>query len=329
MPREVVHGEILAAALAGCGEQAVCVRRAVAQFPSAARLGALAPDAPYFYRAGRSALEEIGERIHGGKGEDTWQVPRALLEHVDFAGPSAPTRDLSIAFLAGFISHCVVDAVFHPMVYYFSGDYYDPIPAKRRAARAAHRLIEVYLDAHWRVRFGGELFSLAACVAELTRTQALEAIVEAMAAATGSSAAEWRGAFLDLARLQRMFLSPVLGAVVRLSRLFAPGHLSDIDALFAFGRGGAHAPLDGVLTYKNPVTGEVRQRLLADIRVEAIQTVCSALVELERVLGAPTTRFFDNIPGPSLNSGLIGTNCEQMQWFSPQGLALPGLGRTA
>jgi hypothetical protein len=57
------------------------------------------------------------------------------------------SRSESLLCLAsGYISHCVFDMFFHPVIYSLAGNYYDKNMSKREAAIYNHRLIETGLD---------------------------------------------------------------------------------------------------------------------------------------------------------------------------------------
>lgn len=49
------------------------------------------------------------------------------------------------SFLAGMLSHIAVDVVFHPLVYYLTGDFDHKDRTQQRQARARHCVFEVYL----------------------------------------------------------------------------------------------------------------------------------------------------------------------------------------
>lgn len=101
-------------------------------------LGSVVPDT-FFYSADKS-IELISEILHGKDGHATNEIIFKVLED------SACMRD--IAFILGYITHCALDITIHPVVYYFSGNYYDTDPARKKHAVYMHRSIETYMDVY-------------------------------------------------------------------------------------------------------------------------------------------------------------------------------------
>ncbi len=96
-------------------------------------LGSFIPDTLYYSRR-----PDIADTLHGKAGNLTNEPVLDMLEH------KKDRRDLALCL--GYISHCALDITFHPVVYYLSGDYYDPDPARREHACYMHRHIETSLD---------------------------------------------------------------------------------------------------------------------------------------------------------------------------------------
>jgi len=101
-------------------------------------LGAVLPDA-FFYHP-RKDVVAVSRRLHG-VGDTPGGIVGAF---VLSAGKYRALPDL--AFAMGYLSHCLMDKVFHPTVRMLTGDYDNPDPDKRRTARYRHRLIETALD---------------------------------------------------------------------------------------------------------------------------------------------------------------------------------------
>lgn len=100
------------------------------------RLGSFIPDT--FFYGSDELIVDISEVIHGKAGSPTNTM---ILQVLDEAKTQ---RD--IAFILGYISHCALDIVFHPVVNSLSGDYYDEDPVEREKAVYTHRLIETCID---------------------------------------------------------------------------------------------------------------------------------------------------------------------------------------
>ena len=99
-------------------------------------LGSIIPDT-FFYSKYPEVID-ISEHIHGKNGIPTNEIIFSCLD--DAASP----RD--IAFLLGFITHCALDIIMHPVIYYLTGNYYDNDPFRMSASRYSHALFETGLD---------------------------------------------------------------------------------------------------------------------------------------------------------------------------------------
>jgi hypothetical protein len=99
-------------------------------------LGSFSPDT--FFYSGHPEIEQISEVIHGKNNIPTNEVPIALIENAEHAG--------DIAFALGFLTHCALDIVMHPVIYYLTGNYYDDDPVKMSHSRYRHALFETGLD---------------------------------------------------------------------------------------------------------------------------------------------------------------------------------------
>ncbi|KKQ61455.1 MAG: hypothetical protein US81_C0006G0011 [Parcubacteria group bacterium GW2011_GWE2_38_18] len=101
--------------------------------------GSVMPDT--FYYSGNDDIVKISETIHGRFGNLTNEM---VFDFLDAAKAKKSGSDLAFTF--GFLTHCALDMVFHPVIYYLSGNYYDPKPAKAEDAIYLHRHLETYLD---------------------------------------------------------------------------------------------------------------------------------------------------------------------------------------
>jgi len=120
------------------------------------------------------------------------------------------------------VSHIAVDAVFHPLVYYSTGDYYDRDAERRRLARTQHRLFEVYLDSWFQPRKTAALprrvsQPLRALGRDFTGICSLldETLSLGTLCAIDSPSGNWRTAFRYLSTLQSVFLNAPAGALIR------------------------------------------------------------------------------------------------------------------
>ncbi|MDT8272140.1 MAG: zinc dependent phospholipase C family protein, partial [Desulfomonilia bacterium] len=99
-------------------------------------LGAVLPDS--FYYSADNSVASISAFIHGKDGNPTNTLIFEVLDQ--------EPRGADLALILGFITHCALDIVFHPVIYYLSGNYYDPDPKNRSRATYWHRHLETGLD---------------------------------------------------------------------------------------------------------------------------------------------------------------------------------------
>lgn len=116
-------------------------------------LGSTAPDLFYydlpFPFEVLASTEIFSERIHGKSGEDN-------MAHVLWMLGELKERPVEggFAFIAGYLTHTASDAVFHPMVYSMTGNYYAEDAQERKRSRARHRVLETSLDLYLLERRG-------------------------------------------------------------------------------------------------------------------------------------------------------------------------------
>jgi hypothetical protein len=99
-------------------------------------LGSIIPDT-FFYSKYPEVID-ISEHIHGKNGIPTNEIIFSCLDDAD------SPRD--IAFLLGFVTHCALDIIMHPVIYYLTGNYYDKDPVRMSLSRYSHALFETGLD---------------------------------------------------------------------------------------------------------------------------------------------------------------------------------------
>ena len=161
MPREIIHWRVV---------QGLLKTPTLARTPilyttlnreiMSAYIGSIAHDVPYYYRAGHAPFERVADYIHGKDGEDSFEPIRRIAKQIMLS-----PRDQHATlwpFLFGMLSHIAADSVFHPAIFYYTGNYHDPDEKERHAAQARHRLFEVYsLAPVWQERKGLRGFSHA------------------------------------------------------------------------------------------------------------------------------------------------------------------------
>lgn len=96
----------------------------------------------FFYSANKDVVQ-IAEELHGKEGERTNGLTFELLDHA-----RRHRCEKVLCMSMGYISHCVFDMIFHPVIYYLTGNYYDKDATKSDQAVYRHRLLETKLDKH-------------------------------------------------------------------------------------------------------------------------------------------------------------------------------------
>ena len=313
MPKEATHwiaARQTAARLAGTGWGEAALR-----CPNALQMGAVFPDLPY-YLAGSSEQARqaaaLGNRYHGAGGEDTYDLLRALL--VSLREEDEPAHR---AFLVGVASHLCVDAVFHPWVYYETGNYYDPDPARRTQAVRDHRRFEGLLD----LAICGNLAKARSCRAR-TIWQNLERPPEALLewaarhqepAAAGEVLTAANGKFLWV---QSLIAHPAAARVAGGLEPLLPAGCRELTALFL--REPAARDLErlrGRLEYRNPVSGESRIASVEELLGEGVEPGAAACRGMERAIGRGSASDFAE-HGPSLNFGLVAADVAKARFFA-------------
>lgn len=297
MPREAVHWFVALKAL----EQ---VSAGINVDKKAYLLGAMAPDAGYFYLNGKGD-NHFPEMLHGKNGEDTWAPVRSAMKRC--------STDYQRSFILGFISHVVTDSIFHPAVYFLTGNYNDSNPRRRTRAVVHHRLIETRLDAWMRKKIAGK--EVPVYVQEVMGSKEELKELCALFSTNDFSTEQLVFSFEDFAEAQHKFLSTSVGFAVRGLSLFS-NTIKELDALFSFGRWGQLEPFEETFSYKNPVTGDehvgVTWRSLLD---RASAEHCRVYKEFNQAITTGAVFLQDEV-GPSLNFGIPSAPIELARFFS-------------
>jgi hypothetical protein len=336
VPREIAHWTILhnvSTLLVESPELASSTRsiylRAFRALPQAAFLGAISHDAPYYYKLGLHPFSKVAEKLHGSDGEDTLEALRKIAHFARHCA-SEHRQNLLNSFLLGFCSHVAVDAVFHPMVYYFTGNYYDPDPKKRHLAVARHRLFETHLE-----RLFVPLIQQGAGPASLSKSNwTLGAFLSAipssdrefigrtLARAT-SDASEfseecltqfWTKSFKHMSRMISLLHRRSISVLLSKLKAFDIAFLVCAEALCTWPRQGVSERLKEPLHFCNPITGEEQQATVFELADKSATLCLELLSRLHPALD-------DESPpqaGPSLNFGIPNAPVSTAKYFAPE-----------
>ncbi len=253
-------------------------------------LGSIIPDT-FYYSSDRS-VEVVSESLHGKTGNPTNEIIFSVLDR------AASPRD--IAFILGYITHCALDITLHPLVYYLSGNYYDPEPAKKQHAVYLHRHIETCLDGY----LGNSLR-----IYDLVRTSLLGGLVfeEIIGHDFSVSAEDMLRSLRKQLHSNRLFTSTLAYRLARM--LFSCGIMKDYGYLGLFyGDVAAQGScISDPFTYRDIISGAPRTSSVKDLMKEARE---KALGMMEAAYGysrgtITKERLKEMIPGESLDTGRV------------------------
>lgn len=325
MPKEITHwliAEKAASLLRGS-----LLERDVMENPQCLRLGAVFPDI-LFFLAGRSPLarlRELGYALHGTGGEDTYSVLRSFP-----AGKTEKTESGPLtAFWIGVACHLRSDIVFHPFVYYLTGNYHQKDPHLRSLAVQRHRRFETLLDMYFNRREAGgqtRKHSLKDIVnrLEIPLSRLFEVASRSLAEVSGKKAAEIeKGLHRGLKTfmlLQDMYCRPFLSRILFSIEKRLPDPVREITALFEAPQLTVHFDkLAAPVRYLHPVTGEPGETTVDDLFRRAGADCADFCGRMENAIlqGMPEAL---RERGPSLSFALPGAKTDDAKFFSDRDL---------
>ena len=124
-------------------------------------LGSVIPDSFFFHN--KEDIKKISDSLHGKDGNLTNKIifnvldkikktnKKILLTQNKFSLVNKISNFINkdkeeLAFIFGYITHCALDIIFHPIIYFLSGNYYDKDKEKRDKTAYLHYNIETYID---------------------------------------------------------------------------------------------------------------------------------------------------------------------------------------
>jgi hypothetical protein len=102
-------------------------------------MGSIAPDTFFYSR--KEEIQDTSDFLHGKHGTKTNEIVFNLL---DIAKKNKDEKIL--VFVFGYLTHCYLDIVFHPIIFHLTGNFHDKDEHKRQLAVYKHRRREVQLD---------------------------------------------------------------------------------------------------------------------------------------------------------------------------------------
>ncbi|QJB58116.1 zinc dependent phospholipase C family protein [Pseudodesulfovibrio sp. zrk46] len=281
-------------------------------------LGSVFHDALFYAAMPKTMpLEKLAHALHGSEAQDTFELLRMQARHA----AQAKDKTLPAALLVGMASHIFADVTMHPLVWYFTGDYYADDATAKSMSRQHHRALESLMDmvacpgklgrSNYRLqvllRRCPDLITKGLPVANLARA----AKVNTEDAQNGIATA-WR----IYASFQALYPRPMLARILYSLRRSLPRVGAELAMLF-------YAPqllrqadrLRGEISFTHPVTGAKRKASLDTLMNEAADHAAALCRNLEATV-------FDNAPlqldrpGPSMDTGLVGISTKGMRHFA-------------
>jgi hypothetical protein len=245
-----------------------------------------------FYYSSTKSIEIISERLHGKDGNPTNEMIFEVLEG------SRDMRD--IAFILGYITHCALDITFHPIAYYLSGNYYDPVPTKRRHAVYMHRHMETCLD----VKLENPLR-----IYNMIHTPLIHALKfqEIITRDFSISPADIRRTLIKQLLTNRLFESTYAYSLARMIHRLGARNIHEYLGLFYGDILARGETIPDPLTYRDIVTGTKKTTSIKIMMNEATKKAITMMeAAYEFSCGEISKeRLIQLIPGESLDTGRL------------------------
>jgi len=312
VPKELTHWHIASDAMQrGASGQ---VGEIIDGNPALYYIGAIAHDIG-FYDLSKSSemnLENMANQLHGVDGENTF-LP--LIEMMETA-LSQNNKRTQLALLLGMLTHVVADSIFHPMVYYMSGNYFAEDPDEQDKAVFRHRLVETAID-RWLetvdpVEYPLDLIHLWRETGEAGR-EAFE-LLDAHYAHLGDKGAHFKKAWRNYRFLQNTFIWSTPYRILALYRQLGHPSVEKYEALF-YSQPLNVSFFDSSLDWLHPVTGARYVTTLQELYDGSVEKVISLF---ERLNTQPIEKWPDllrELQPVSLVTGLPYVPVADMNYF--------------
>ena len=312
MPKELTHWHIAREAMQrGASAQ---VGEIIDGNPALYYIGAIAHDIGFydFSKPSEANIERVANQLHGVNGENTL-VP--LIEMMETA-LSQNNKRTKLALLLGMLTHFVADNIFHPMVYYMSGNYFAEDPEEREKAVFRHRLLETAIDLRLEtvdpIEYPLDLIHLWSETGEAGR-EAFELLVGHYAH-LGDKSGHFKKAWRNHRLLQTAFSWSTPLCILALYQRF--GHLSveKYEALF-YPQSLNLSFFDSSLDWLHPVTGETHEMTLEELYNVSVEKVITLFERLNTQSIEKWPLLLRELQPLSLDSGLPYVPVTQMKYF--------------
>ncbi|MFN8579110.1 MAG: zinc dependent phospholipase C family protein [Candidatus Sericytochromatia bacterium] len=235
-----------------------------------------------------------------------------------------------ISFICGYLTHCALDINFHPYVYYFSGNYYDPNKEESINVQMRHRIIEGWLD-YYLIKENSDTYNtdstFYAFRDDITNLKLLDFISYHFANTWYGEKSNiynslTRGYFIQKS-LNSIFDNKKIKNSAKTLNTISKNKLRGYLALFYPDNFEIPDFIINFKSYKNPVTGDLYNSNFNDLWLQSLKLSKDFLEAVnEFIFNDNENILYDVIKGYSLDVGLIETNVKEVKYFSPWSLSV-------
>jgi hypothetical protein len=261
-------------------------------------IGSVAHDSFYYFGGGGTEFENIALYLHGTNGEDTLRPISELWSSLD-----GETKGPVGSFLLGMLTHVATDSVFHPMVYFLTGNYFDPDFKRQLEVRSRHRLFEAKLDG-WIEQRTGALKTTLGKLLKLKRNeldQVTKYLSELGPLDLKATPKDWMNAISTHALIDSVSRSKLLTPVIHIGALVSSKLRVLKDCIVS------NEQLVLPNSFNNPVTNQREELNLDSLLLESIEL---SMKFISQLMNAGHLE-----DGPSLNFGVAGKSVEEGRYF--------------
>ncbi|WP_428912152.1 zinc dependent phospholipase C family protein [Niallia sp. Krafla_26] len=279
-------------------------------------LGSIFQDSLYYLPDDYSEeIVKLPDVFHGANGEDTFLLIKELLmKNVINLEDSH-----IISFIIGMITHICADSTVHPVVYYYTGNYYDKDPEKKSKAVTYHRKIEGLFDVYFCEGY------------QLINQYSIQKLLD-----TGVNNRDFFGkiskgitineesehvaeailkAYERFGNVQKYFNHPLIRNILPFADKLVSKKYRELFGLFYSSDLKKHLHnVSGPINYQNPLTGEEYDSTLNELFSTSVKESIKICKLLEDILTQRSS--VEEIPyGPSLELGQPHCYVDNMQYF--------------
>ncbi len=276
--------------------------------PHALLLGSVLHDVTFYgVTPGCRHVRGLGDILHGAGYRDTFDPIRLQAIHAQ----KAKNKDLPIALLVGMISHLYADAVFHPMVWHLTGDYFAQGRQPRSEAQQRHRTLESLMDmVACPEMLGHPNYSLRLLLRRCKSLYTEGLPTGELAAIIGIQHKvlidEMTKSWNLFALMQSMYSVRIIAGGIHACSPYLPNSIAEVAALFYAPQLMQQADiLSGNVNFLHPLTGETHATTLEKMMEKAAGEAASLCRKLESsIFDGKAIDISGN--GPSMDAGLSG-----------------------